>query len=376
MNGKDCARFPLLPQHAKSLAAASTLAAESLASSECDVGIVWDGGRCVHAACDRTDCSDSIPENRHHAHRDRAAGFCFVNDAVLAILALRKPRHVLMEPSEPGTRRKKVLKRLDRVLYLDLDLHWGDGVVSSRRNSQLDLISSLTSTQEEAFYNSASVLTLSVHHHAPGFFPVSNHDDSRRTDGSLGRSGGPESAPAHALSLPLPLGASDETFRTLFASCIEPVIDEFDPEAFVVQCGTDGAAGDPHRVWNLSSEAYIEAVGAVLRRKKPTLLLGGGGYHAANTARIWSSLTALALTDSAALDPQVMPEIKRNIATAPIPDFALWSSFSCNETCHVPAGETDDGTDERDLLAAQDKFKQHVQTLNKLKAKQTELRSK
>lgn len=97
--------------------------------------------------------------------------------------------------------------RYDRILYLDLDLHWGDGV-------------------EEAFYNTAGCLTLSVHHWAPGFFPCGNseREASGSSAGSLRAATGPAAAPAHALNLSLHVGASDATLARVWKSCIEPVV--------------------------------------------------------------------------------------------------------------------------------------------------------
>ncbi|VDP34462.1 unnamed protein product [Echinostoma caproni] len=75
----------------------------------------------------------------HHAKRSEAAGFCYLNDIVLAI------HHFLARPTDlPSSR--------NRVLYVDFDLHHADGV-------------------EQAFWYSAHVVTFSVHHAAPGFFP-------------------------------------------------------------------------------------------------------------------------------------------------------------------------------------------------------------
>jgi len=119
-------------------------------------------------------------------------------------------------------------RRWERILYLDLDLHWGDGV-------------------EEAWYNSPSVLTLSVHYFARGFFPAggseraprssraaspsTDDDESSSGDapheaaaGSLHAPAGLAAAPAHALNLPLQPGASDATLARVWDSCIEPAV--------------------------------------------------------------------------------------------------------------------------------------------------------
>lgn len=85
--------------HALAVAGASVTAAECLVDDQADVAIAFDGGR-------------------HHAHKASAEGFCYINDIVLAIQTLRRPR-----------KRADGVERWDKVVYLDLDLHWGDGVV-------------------------------------------------------------------------------------------------------------------------------------------------------------------------------------------------------------------------------------------------------
>lgn len=122
-------------------------------------------------------------------------------------------------------------RRWERILYLDLDLHWGDGV-------------------EEAWYNSPSVLTLSVHYWARGFFPAGGseraphdarpaspsadedgpHGGNAQDDsaaGSLHAPPGPAAAPAHALNLPLLAGASDATLARVWDSCVEPAVEAY-----------------------------------------------------------------------------------------------------------------------------------------------------
>ena len=113
--------------------------------------------------------------------------------------------------------------RISRVLYLDLDLHHGDGV-------------------ESAFFSSPHVLTLSLHLFAPLFFPATGALDST----------GPTSARApaagHALNLALEPGLGEETFERVWGSCIEKVASAYDADAILLQVGVDGLAGDPCKV--------------------------------------------------------------------------------------------------------------------------------
>lgn len=207
---------------------------------------------------------------RHHAQKSHAAGFCYVADCVLAILALKRPPK-------------------SRIMYLDFDLHHSDAV-------------------SQAFAGSTSglVLTMSIHHTGPGFFPASPL--SSLTD--------PHTCDPHTLSLPLKRGASDKTFHRIW-KCVESVKCAFRPDYLVVQCGVDGLAGDPCATWNWSlgsSEgSFGWCISRVLDWDCKTLLLGGGdqvhknsltqhpnletgGYHSANAARAWSYATSLAVS--------------------------------------------------------------------------------
>ena len=145
-------------------------------------------------------------------------------------------------------------------MYLDLDLHFSDAV-SHAFHSDRRAKSNTTS----------QVLTFSIHHAAPGFFPISLL--SSFPDSSV------NSSDPFTISLPLRLGASPRTFAHIWKH-VERARKTFDPMYVVVQCGTDGLAGDPCVVWNWSC-GYEEGemgwcVSRVLQWGCKVLLLGGG----------------------------------------------------------------------------------------------------
>ena len=172
-------------------------------------------------------------------------------DCVLALLYLRKANPI-------GTafpNRKKA-----RVMYLDLDLHFSDAV-------------------SECFYKSArsdvcaQVLTLSIHHTAPGFYPV--HELSALPDTTF------ESFDPFTLSIPLKQGASSATFRRVW-DVVERVKEAYTPDYVVIQCGSDGLAGDPHGIWNWSVGEGCEGdmdwcIGQVIHHWSAKVMLIGGG---------------------------------------------------------------------------------------------------
>lgn len=226
----DADWFPGVWRHASMIAGGSLRAADLLSSGACTRSIFWQGGR-------------------HHASVDRASGFCYVNDVVLATLRL--------------------LKRFDAVIVVDLDVHHGDGT-------------------ERAFADSEKVLTCSFHHRAPGFFPGTG--DVRDCGRGRGR--------GSTVNVPLRAGLRSHTFARLFrrvAQLLRSWAQCRSSTAVVVQCGADCLAGDPRGAFELEPAALANAVGVLLDWDMPTLLLGGGGYKSHSAASAWALITMRAL---------------------------------------------------------------------------------
>jgi len=223
--GYDC---PLMDKQFDFVA---TIAGGSLAAAQCivdgshTIAINWAGGW-------------------HHGKKDEAAGFCYINDIVLAILRLRQ--------------------KFERVLYVDLDLHHGDGV-------------------EDAFSSTTKVMTVSFHKCEPGFFPGTG----RITDVGYGK------ACYYAVNVPLKDGIQDEQYSSVFKCIMTEVKARFRPNVIVCQCGADGLAGDPMAAFNLSPKGLGQCIQELLSWQNPILFLGGGGYNIANTARCWTYLTSI-----------------------------------------------------------------------------------
>ncbi|MGE0725706.1 MAG: acetoin utilization protein AcuC [Alphaproteobacteria bacterium] len=171
----------------------------------------------------------------HHGRPDRAAGFCFFNDPVLAILALLD-------------------RGAGRVLYVDLDAHHGDGV-------------------EDAFRDERRVLTISVHE--AGRWPFTG-----TTQGEGFR------------NLPVPKGFHDAELARIVDRALVPIGAGFRPEVTVIQAGADALADDPQSGLALSNRALWDAVRALLALSPRAIVLGGGGYNPWSVARAWAGIWA------------------------------------------------------------------------------------
>ncbi len=179
----------------------------------------------------------------HHAKKSEASGFCYVNDCVLGILEL--------------------LKHHQRVLYIDIDIHHGDGV-------------------EEAFYTSNRVMTLSLHKFGE-YFPGTG--DWRDTGFGKGEN--------YSVNAPLRDGMDDESYRYIFRPVIDQIMASFQPSAILLQCGADSLAGDRLGCFNLSLTGHGECVSYMKSFGLPMLVCGGGGYTMRNVARCWTYETSI-----------------------------------------------------------------------------------
>ena len=174
----------------------------------------------------------------HHGMIDRAHGFCYFNDPVYAILTLL----------DAG---------LERVLYVDIDAHHGDGV-------------------ETAFLDDPRVTTLSVHEE--NRWPYSG----TIKDNGAGR-----------INLPVPQGLNDSEFAYINDQLIRPICDALKPQAIVVTCGADAIYADPLSKMSLSNGALWQSVLMLKQQSEHLVVLGGGGYNPWTTVRTWVGLWGL-----------------------------------------------------------------------------------
>jgi len=151
------------------------------------------------------------------------------------------------------------------VLYIDIDVHHGDGV-------------------EEAFYTTDRVMTVSFHKYGE-FFPGTG--ELRDVGYGKGKN--------YSCNFPLRDGITDENYRSVFQPVIQSIMDNYNPGAIVLQCGTDSLSGDKLGSLNLSMRGHAQCVDFIKSFNRPLLLLGGGGYTMRNVSRAWAYETGLAV---------------------------------------------------------------------------------
>ncbi|KAJ2863491.1 hypothetical protein GGH94_003579 [Coemansia aciculifera] len=232
---EDCPPFDGVFEFSSISAGGSIAGAKRINHGDSDIVINWAGGL-------------------HHAKKGAASGFCYINDIVLAILEL--------------------LKYHQRVMYLDIDVHHGDGV-------------------EEAFYTTDRVMSVSFHKYGD-FFPGTGHLE----DVGVAKGKG------YAVNVPLRDGIDDDSYRSIFQPVMRMVMDRFRPGAIVMQCGTDSLSGDRIGSFNLSMKGHAACVEFMKSFNVPLFCLGGGGYTIRNVARTWAYETSVLLGEE--LDP-VLP---------------------------------------------------------------------
>ncbi|CAG1065029.1 Acetoin utilization protein AcuC [uncultured bacterium] len=210
----------------------------------------------------RAEVAFNISGGLHHAMPNRASGFCYINDAAIAI--------------------KYLLGLGKRVAYVDIDAHHGDGV-------------------EFAFYDTNKVLTLSVHESGQWLFPGTG----------LVTDIGVNSGKGFAVNMPLPPSTGDAVFLKVFDEVVQPAIEEFQPDILVTQLGVDSFETDPITHLSLTTNSFEKVIERLRAMEIPWVALGGGGYDLSNVARAWTLAWAL-MNDVTA--PNVIPEdfIRKN----------------------------------------------------------------
>lgn len=257
----DAPMFPLLWPHIKLITSGTLKATYDLMNKDNRIVIHFSGGR-------------------HHARKDRAAGYCYINDVVLSAFQLAKKHK--------------------KVLIIDIDIHHGDGT-------------------QEAFYYSSQVMTISFHQFGRGLYPGTGEV----TEIGEGKGRG------YNINIPLKDGINDNNFMELFKVIVTRSVETFMPDYIIFVCGADALSRDRLGVGNLTTRSYefcsLFFVDILKRYSHMKLLVtGAGGYNIPDTIRVWSVVTAAFCNEKADSLPLSIPEFSGYHLFKP--DFNLHTS--------------------------------------------------
>lgn len=277
----DTPAFPGMHRTTAHVVGGTIAAVEAVMAGECEHALHLGGGL-------------------HHAMPDRAAGFCVYNDAAVAI--------------------SRICERYGaKVLYVDTDVHHGDGV-------------------QEMFYDNENVFTFSIHENGRYLFPGTGGLHERGTGAGRG----------YCLNMPMEPNTEDDDWLKSFEQLVETIVLRFKPDMIVSQHGCDAHIYDPL--------AHIRCSMLTYRRMPQTLhrlahehcdgrwvALGGGGYDIWRVVpRAWSLLW-LEMSDHPLLD-----ELDRN-ERLPLPEHwkEKWRDQSPHPLPDTWLDEKDAGTNAR-----------------------------
>jgi acetoin utilization protein AcuC len=202
------------------------------------------GGGSIHAV--------NVGGGLHHAMAAKAAGFCVYNDIAVSIQWLLDHGY-------------------ERIVYIDIDAHHGDGVQS-------------------IFYDDPRVLTISIHESGKSLFPGT---------GEVHESGGPNAA-ATSVNIPLPAGTTDADWLRAIDAIVPELLAAFDPQLIFSQHGCDSHFLDPLTHLEISIDAQ-KIAHEMIHNFAHTyaggnwIAVGGGGYELKTVVpQTWTNLLAIA----------------------------------------------------------------------------------
>jgi acetoin utilization protein AcuC len=183
----------------------------------------------------------------HHARRDAAAGFCVINDVGIVVERLRRDH------------------RVQRIAYVDIDVHHGDGVFY-------------------AYEDDADLIVVDIHEDGRFLYPGTGHASER----GIGRGEG------RKLNLPLQPGATDADFLRAWGEA-EEFLRAQRPQFVLLQAGVDSLRGDPLAHLALTPRSHALVTARLCRLANELcqgrlMVFGGGGYDLGNIAQGWSTV--------------------------------------------------------------------------------------
>lgn len=211
----------------------------------------------AQAVMDGVQVAVNLAGGLHHARYEEAAGFCIFNDPAVAI-------HVLKQ-------------KYRRIVYLDIDVHHGDGV-------------------QWLYYRDPQVLTISIHESGRFLFPGTGHPDEIGAGEGRG----------YSANIALGRYADDAIWWWAFQQVVPALFRWFQPEVVVLQMGADVHYTDPLAHLALTTQGWLRAVQWVVEQNVPIVATGGGGYSLTAVTRMWAM--ALATLKGVPVPNQIPPQ--------------------------------------------------------------------
>ena len=211
---------------------------------EASLAVVGASVAAAQAVMDGAQVAVNLAGGLHHARYEEAAGFCIFNDPAVAI-------HVLKQ-------------KYRRIVYLDIDVHHGDGV-------------------QWLYYRDPQVLTISIHESGRFLFPGTGHPDEIGTGEGRGT----------AVNIAVGRDADDEIWWWAFQQVVPPLFRWFQPDVVVLQMGADPHYTDPLAHVCLTVQGWRRAVQWVAEQGIPIVATGGGGYSLSAVVRMWTLALAI-----------------------------------------------------------------------------------
>jgi acetoin utilization protein AcuC len=193
----------------------------------------------------------SLAGGLHHAMADHASGFCVYNDVAIGIASA-------------------LAAGVERIAYVDVDVHHGDGV-------------------EAAFWDDPRVLTISLHESGRTLFPGTGHPEDTGGEGAEGT----------AVNVALPSATGDAAWLRAFRAIVPPIVEAFAPDLLVTQQGCDTHLEDPLAHLALSVDGQRSTYVALhdlahAHADGRWVATGGGGYAVVDVVpRAWAHLAGV-----------------------------------------------------------------------------------
>lgn len=193
--------------------------------------------RAAEAVRDGAPLAFGIGGGLHHAHRSKASGFCIFDDPAIACSIL--------------------LERFERVAYVDIDVHHGDGV-------------------QWIWYDDPRVLTVSIHESGRTLFPGTGFTHETGAEFT-------------SLNIPVVAKTTGDVWLDAFERVVPDALERFAPQAIVLQLGTDTHFLDPLGHVLAAQSHWLGAVLQIKAMGLPIVAVGGGGYNLRTVPRMWAS---------------------------------------------------------------------------------------